>query len=365
MRSESSYYIAFSVFPGIGPVRFRLLLQAFGSVVRIWEASKNQLLEVGLSPALVERFVSFRSNYSFDIYETTLQKEGVRAINTGDSLYPKQLASISDAPIVLYVKGENSKLLTNDKMIGVVGTRKISSYGQLVTERITTDLAQFGCCIVSGMALGVDGVAHKTALKHKGKTIAVLGCGVDIIAPSSHRQLYTDILNNGGLIVSEMPLGLRPDRGLFPARNRIISGLSLGIVVMEGTKTSGSLITARYAAEQGRDVFAVPGPVTSVQSEGPHMLISQGAIVTCRGEDVIRALGINTTIQSMSSNDVITHTSDEQPIIDVLKKESMSVDQIIHHVGSSIESIQPVLTALELSNIIRRDEMGIYHLTNY
>lgn len=364
MRSESSFYIAFSVFPGIGPVRFRLLMEAFGSVINIWEASKSQLLEVGLSSNLVERFVAFRAHYSSDEYEKRLQKEGVTVINTLDSCYPQRLLSISDAPIVLYVKGEDINLLLNDKLIGVVGTRKISSYGQLVTEHITTELVQYGCCIVSGMALGVDGVAHKTALHNKGKTIAVLGCGVNIIAPSSHRQLYKDIVNNGGLIVSEMPLGLRPDKGLFPARNRIISGLSLGIIVMEGTKTSGSLITARYAAEQGRDVFAVPGPVTSLQSEGPHILISQGAILTMRGEDVIRALGLSASIHNTSS-EVSTLTSDEQSIVDLLTIESMSIDQLVHRLESSIAFIQPVLTTLELSNIIHRDEMGMYYLTKY
>jgi DNA processing protein len=224
--------------------------------------------------------------------------------------------------------------------------------------------------IVSGLALGVDGIAHQTALDCGGITIAVLGCGVDIIAPASHALLYHAIAKSRrGLIISEMPLSHRPDRGLFPARNRIISGLSCGVVVTEGAQDSGALITARYAAEQGRDVFAVPGPITSSLSRGPAKLLKDGATVVERAEDILDVIGSLPTASPQSTQPYTkpSYTPGsvlEASIIDTLKKESMDGDALLSEVSGAAQDVLVALSTLELSGIVKQDSDGTYHLTH-
>lgn len=297
MDQERKYWVAFSVFPGIGPVRFRLLLDYFGSASAAWKAKPEALRTINLGSKLTEEFLAFRNTFPLDEYLTRLEKLNVHVLTLEDPRYPKRLKEIPDAPFVLYVKAKPAKEKLNlDRTIAVVGTRKITRYGREVTMRIVEGLVSYGFTIVSGLAYGVDAAAHQAALDAGGKTIAVLGCGIDIIAPSSNARLYRAIgEEGGGAIVSEMPLGLRPNKGLFPARNRIISGLSMGVVVTEGADDSGALITARNAGEQGREVFAVPGPITSAYSRGPAKLIKQGAKLVERVEDILEELNINTT----------------------------------------------------------------------
>jgi DNA processing protein len=208
--------------------------------------------------------------------------------------YPKLLKEISDAPIVLYGKGKKGEEpIDMERTIAVVGTRHPTEYGIEVTTQIVTDLVASGCTIVSGMAYGIDAVAHETAINHHGKTIAVLGCGVDICAPAANMHIYKKLTEEGyGAVVSEMPIGVRPSKGVFPARNRIISGLSRGVLVVEGANDSGTLITARNAGEQGRDVFAVPGPITSEMSKGPARLLKDGAQLTESADDILSSLGL-------------------------------------------------------------------------
>jgi len=218
-----------------------------------------------------------------------MQKEHIGALTIDDARYPKLLKEISDPPFFLYVKGKRTDApIDMDKTIAIVGTRKATAYGISMTKQFVRDLVRVGFTIISGMAYGIDAVAHETAIACGGKTIAVLGCGVDICAPYSNAHIYRKLSYEGcGAVVSEMPLGLRPEKGLFVARNRIISGLSLGVVVIEGEKDSGTLITARNAGEQGRDVFAVPGPVTSSTSRGPASLLKNGAILVESAHDIL------------------------------------------------------------------------------
>jgi len=277
MDEETRSWVGFSVFPGIGPVRFRLLLEHFGTAKKAWEAP------------LSDKFVDFRKKFDIDAYLQRLEKLHVSVLTLNNPKYPKLLGQIDDAPFLLYVKGRGSKI-NLDKTIAVVGTRRITEYGENVTKKLVRELVARGFTIVSGMAYGVDAVAHKTAIEAGGKTIAVLGCGIDIIAPPSNASLYWAIVNGGGAVVSEMPLGLRPAKGLFVARNRIISGLSRGVVVTEGADDSGALITARNAGEQGRDVFAVPGPITSELSRGPARLLKNGAKLVESADDIIEEL---------------------------------------------------------------------------
>ncbi len=216
-------------------------------------------------------------------------EEKVSVIGINNPRYPRLLKEIPDPPAVLYVRGTGSKI-NLEKTIAVVGTRHVTDYGRDITKKLVTDLVIRGYTIVSGLAYGVDAVAHQAAIDAGGKTIAVLGCGIDIIAPASNTELYWRIVRGHGAIVSEVPLGVRTDKKRFVTRNRIISGLSLGVLVTEGARQSGSLITARYAGEQGREVFAVPGPVTSKYSGATSFLLKNGAKLVESADDIIEEL---------------------------------------------------------------------------
>jgi len=222
------------------------------------------------------------------MWQLPLQKKYMM-IGLGDNRYPRLLKEIPDPPECLYVLGSGSKINLN-KTIAVVGTRNVTLYGREITKKLVMELVAHGFTIVSGLALGVDTVAHETAIDAGGKTIAVLGCGIDIIAPPSNARLYWDIVGGHGAIVSEIPPGIRTDKKRFVTRNRIISGLSLGVVVIEGTDHSGTLITAKYAAEQGREVFAVPGPVTSKYSRASSILLKNGAKLVESASDILEEL---------------------------------------------------------------------------
>ena len=206
-----------------------------------------------------------------------------------DARYPRLLKEISDPPALLYVRGHGTKI-NLEKTIAVVGTRHVTEYGREITKKLVTDLVRRGYTIVSGLAYGVDTVAHQAAITAGGKTIAVLGCGIDIIAPASNAKLYWDIVECHGAVVSEIPPGVRTDKKRFVTRNRIISGLSQGVVVIEGGDKSGTLITARYAADQGREVFAVPGPITNPYSRAPSILLKNGAKLVESADDIIEEL---------------------------------------------------------------------------
>jgi len=287
--NDLRYWLGLSAFPGIGPARFQLLLQYFGTVKRIWEAPRDELIKIGLGGKLTQTLDQFRNTFDSVAYQKKLQDAHIGVVTIDDFRYPKILKEIVDPPFLLYVKGKKTKEpIDMEKTIAVVGTRQATSYGISITKQLTRDLVSAGFTIISGMAYGIDAVAHETAIASGGKTIAVLGCGVDICAPLANLHIYRKLAYEGfGAVVSEMPLGLRPEKGLFVARNRIISGLSRGVVVVEGEKDSGTLITASYAASQGRDVFAVPGPITSPTSRGPATLIKSGAILVESAHDIL------------------------------------------------------------------------------
>lgn len=289
---EKKYWLGFSAFPGIGPLRFKLLYDYFGSAKEAWQAPENELLKIGLGEKLSAKFSQFKNLFSLDKYIELIQKKRVEVLTWDDTNYPKLLKEIPDAPFLLYVRGDASVLNDMSPRIGVVGTRRITSYGREVTQKLTSELVNHGFTIVSGLAYGVDAVAAQTAIDCGGQTIAVLGCGVDIIHPVSNTSIYWKIVKEYGCIVSEFPMGRFAEKGLFPARNRIISGLSLGVLVTEGAADSGSLITARFAAEQGREVFAVPGPITSELSQGPTKLLKAGAKLVTNVEDILEELNI-------------------------------------------------------------------------
>lgn len=368
MDTETAYWVGFSVFPGIGPVRFRLLFNYFGSAKKAWEASPSVLKKIKLGDKLTDEFVDFRRDFDIDDYLKRLEKLHVSVLTLNSPKYPKLLKEIPDAPFLLYVLGKNTGIPINlERTIGVVGTRLITHYGEEVTKRLVTDLVAYGFTIVSGMAYGVDAAAHHAAIEAGGKTIAVLGCGIDIIAPASNANLYRDIIDGNGAVVSEMPLGHKPLKGLFPARNRIISGLSLGVLVTEGAGDSGALITARNAGEQGREVFAVPGPITSKYSRGPAKLLKNGAKLVENVEDILEELSLTQLSYVSHLGDLRKdkgETEDEQKILDQITDRTMNIDDLTRQTGLTISVVSANLSILEMKGIVKdygEKEYGLNH----
>jgi DNA processing protein len=367
MDEERKYWVAFSVFPGIGPVRFKLLLDYFGTAKKAWNASQSALQKIRLPQRLIAELVDFRKTHDHDEYQRRLDHEHVSVLTINDPKYPKLLKQISDAPFLLYIKGHNNKKPINlNRTIAVVGTRQITPYGQDVTRRLVEGLVSYGFTIVSGLAYGVDAAAHRAAISSGGKTIAVLGCGIDIIAPPCNTDLYYQIAQGGhGAIVSEMPLGLRPGKGLFPARNRIISGLSLGVVVTEGAGDSGALITARNAGEQGREVFAVPGPITSPYSQGPAKLLRNGAKLVESVEDILEELGIQgdpCKTSPYKTRSFRGETKEEQKILGSLATGVVHIDEIVRSTNLTIAVVGSTLTLLEMKGMVKNIGENQYRL---
>ncbi len=362
---ERDYYLGFSMASGIGPKTFSLLLQHFGSAEFAWNASKSELVPI-LKPVLTSKFLSFRKNFDFKKYKDQLRKQKIFFVTLLDREYPKLLKQISNPPIVLYAKGNmqlvyglqttvDSSQKAEGMAIAIVGTRHITSYGRQITEMFAGELAGAGLIIVSGMALGVDGVAHSSTIAAKGKTIAVLGNGVDTPYPAENEKLYEEILDNGGAIVSEYPPGMKASVGTFPARNRIVAGLSAGILVTEGASDSGSLITANFGLEFGRKVFAVPGPITSPLSKAPLDLIAKGARLVTSPQDILREFSISNSQFSnkTAKSKFQTKNKDELKILKILENESLSFDEIARKTKINSSKLASVLSMMEIRGMIK------------
>lgn len=286
-QEETLHWLALRLVPGLGTLGARRLLDNFRTPIAIFRASATELEGAGATPAIARNITS---GCSFDDAVDQQQKllsSGTELITLNDSRYPQRLRDIFDPPVVLFARGR-IELLASD-VIAVVGTRRPTPYGLAATERLSGDLAKAGLTIASGMARGIDTAAHRAALEEKGDTIAVFGCGVDIVYPTENRRLYDQIAGKG-LLVSEFPLSMPAYPQNFPIRNRIVSGIAVGVLIVEGAQHSGSAITARLAMEQGREVFAVPGNITSQMSWGPNLLIKQGAKLVQEWTDVTNEL---------------------------------------------------------------------------
>jgi len=354
VNKDVEYFVAFSLFPGIGPVRFKLLYDYFGSAKAAWEAPISELKAIKLGDRLSEQLDSFRKKLDIASYFSQLEKLHVVPLTIQDEKYPALLRQIPDAPFVLYVLGKKREHpLHLDRTIAVVGTRRMSSYGKEVTERFVTELVSQRFTIVSGMAYGIDAAAHWAAINAGGGTIAVLGCGIDIIAPPANAKLYRTIIGGGGAVVSEMPLGHRPLKGLFPARNRIISGLSLATLVIEGADDSGALITARNAAEQGRDVFAVPGPITSALSRAPLRLIKDGATLVESVDDILETLRVKKMTSGALKKSLTGSTKEEQMILDSVSQSRQHIDDLVRLTGLTAQNVAAILTILEIKGLVK------------
>lgn len=357
---KRNFYLAFSNAPGIGPIKFNKLVKTFGSAKTAWNSS-NEELEPVLKKSLTEKFIKFRQEFDIEDYLIKLKKQKISFVCLIDKQYPELLKQIPNPPIVLYTKG-NLKLLDSHKL-AIVGTRHITAYGRQITEMFAQKLSDMGLVIVSGMAYGVDGVAHKACLEVGGNTIAVLGNGVDLPYPRENEKLYEEILDNGGLIISEYPPGEPPSIGSFPSRNRIVAGLSLGVLVTEGASDSGSLITANYGLEFGRRVFAIPGPITSQLSAAPLRLIEKGAKLVVSPEDIPRELGIKNHELKKNEKTFDGLSKEELRIVDLIENESLHFDEIVRRLKLDSSKAGTILSIMEIKGIIKNTG-GKYNLSS-
>lgn len=286
--TESQYLTAIYAFEYFGPARVKLLLSYFESSEKIWKSTRKKLLEVGLPEGRVDQFIEFRRKFDLEKYFKRLKDAKVKVTTILDLSFPKNLKELDGSPLVLYYKGSLDSL--KNKSVAIVGTRQMTPYGREVTEKFSGELAKKNITIISGLARGIDTIAHKACLDINGKTVAILGHGLDIVYPPENSILASEIVKRGGAIVSEYPLGypIRPSN--FAIRNRIISGLSDVVLVIEGAEKSGTLLTARHAAEQGKTVLAVPGPITSPLSIAPLYLLKNGAKIATSVSDVLEEL---------------------------------------------------------------------------
>ncbi len=351
MTESLPYWVGFSRVPGIGPMRLRAILDHFGDIREAWGASAATLRAIGIDRRTIETFLTLRSELDLVAELERVHRLGVTVLTWDSPDYPSLLRNIPDPPPVLYVQGE---LLSRDEWaLAVVGTRRASVYGREATRSLVGGLAAGGVTIVSGLAQGIDTHAHQTALDAGGRTIAVLGHGIDIIYPAQNRELARRIVDSGA-VVSEYALGTQPEGGNFPRRNRIISGLSLGVLVVEGSKRSGAMITADYAAEQGREIFAVPGNILNPNSAGPNQLIQQGAkLVTTMG-DILEELNLTMVTEQAEAREIIPDNETEAVLLRHLSPEPIHVDELGRATGLPISEVASTLTFMELKGKVRQ-----------
>ena len=348
---DKRYWVGFNLVKGIGAVRLQALRDHFGDLALAWQAPVDALQSAGLSPKLAGRVAQVRAGVDLDRIIAQVKAQGIEILTWEDELYPLRLKEIDQPPPVLYVRGT---LTTEDSWaVAVVGTRRVSAYGRQVTEDLASFLASNGVTVVSGLARGVDAIAHQAALKAGGRTIAVLGCGVDRIYPPEHTQLAEKIMANGAL-VSDYALGTPPDASNFPPRNRIISGLSMATVVVEAGETSGALITAQFAVDQGREVFAVPGNILALQSKGTNRLIAQGARPMLSVHDLLDVLNLTRVTEQRFVSKVLPADETEAKLMSVLTHEPLHMDEIRTQTGLPIERVSATLVMMELKGLVRQ-----------
>lgn len=357
-REHLTAVLQLALTPGVGPKTYRALIEYFGSAEAAAVAAPSQLRKVfGVGPKLMRAIIDTRANLDIDSELKACAEQQVAVVTVDSVGYPRPLREIHSPPTVLFVRGE---LLPSDTLaIAIVGTRHATSYGVRQAERLATGLSHAGLTIVSGLARGIDAAAHRGALQAGGRTVAVLGCGVLNIYPPEHDELAEKILQRGALL-SEAPPHSQPHSGMFPQRNRLISGLCLGVIVVEAAQRSGALISAEHAMEQGREVFAVPGPVDSRTSRGCHQLIRDGAKLVETVDDVLEELGPLVEATPREDGRIVRHPAElqlnvqEQTVLDAATTEPLSIDQVVVRSGLPVHRVLATLSVLEMRRLIRR-----------
>jgi DNA processing protein len=353
---NAKFYVGFNLVKGIGPVRLRGLIDFFGDVESAWNAGYPDLAQSGLGSKEINALQKTKSSELLERTWEYIHTKNITVMTWQDENYPRLLLEIDHSPPVLYLRGVIGE--QDDPSVSIVGTRRMSEYGKQVAMELSQMLAHNRVTIVSGLARGIDAVAHRAALESGGRTIAVFGCGIDRVYPPEHRKLAEEITQNGALI-SDYPPGTKPEASNFPARNRIISGLSRMVVVVEAGTRSGALITANFAAEQGRDVFAVPGYIYSPASKGTNNLIQQGAFPMLDPQDVLEVLNLNTIDLHRTARTELPSDPTEAQLLKMLGREPLHVDEISLGIDMPVENVTASLTVMELKGMIR--QVGSMH----
>lgn len=359
-------WIALNMTPGVGPRAATKLLERFGSASAVFEARRPELEYLRLKPETIDSLLKKEFHPKAENELARVKELGGDVLILDDGSYPALLREIDDPPPVLYVKG-NWQACVDQPGVGVVGSRMGSTYGENSSEMLARDLASRGITITSGLARGIDAAAHRGAMKGNGRTIAVMGTGLDIVYPRDHNKLVREILDSGGCLVTQFPLGTPPLKDNFPYRNRIISGLSLGVLIVEASERSGSLITARLAAEQNREVMAVPGNITSGNSFGTNYLIKSGAKLVQQWQDVVAELPSeiaasilppkieeSTTSTKQTPKIPLDLSEHEQKIWSILAPDdSTHIDVLLETSGLSFGDLNNALVSLDIRDLIR------------
>ncbi|MBL8116284.1 MAG: DNA-processing protein DprA [Anaerolineae bacterium] len=350
--SDHKYWLGFTLVPEIGSKRLALLLDWFHDLEKAWFATESQLIQSGLERQPLTNFLNLRKTLDLDSEVAKVRRAGAQIVTLEDQSYPALLRKLPDAPPLLYVRGTLEP--EDERALAIVGTRKATAYGRDAALYFGKQLAGAGVTIISGLAHGIDTEAHKGALNAGGRTIAVLGCGVDRVYPADNHKLAQEIIQHGA-IISEFPINTPPEARNFPRRNRIISGLSLGVLVIEAPEHSGAIITASVAAEQGREVFATPGNIFSPSSGGTNRLIQDGAKLVINVKDVLDELNIahnNMHITRVAQKIAPTNPT-EISILNWLGADPIHIDEIVRLSGLPITTISSTLTILELKGLAR------------
>jgi DNA processing protein len=354
--SEPKSWLALSTVPNVGPIRFVSLVKHFGSPEAVLSAPQKNLADLpDIGPVTAS---SIKGNVDWKLVEKQLklmEKNQVRLLTFKDDAYPENLKSIYDPPPFLFIKGEIER--GDQNAIAIVGARAASTYGNQTAQKIGRELAKRGITIVSGLAWGIDSIGHSSALEENGRTVAVFGSGLDVIYPPQNRKLAERIMQNGAL-VSEFPMGTKPEKQNFPRRNRLISGLSLGVVVIEAGAKSGALLTAQHALEQNREVFAVPGNIGTKTSEGTNRLIKEGAKLITSVEDILEELRMYTALHQKEKSKIEKDSSQlseqEKSIYDLMTGEPRHIDRIAQDVHQTTSQALSTLLSLELKGFIKQ-----------
>jgi DNA processing protein len=351
MAEDIFYWLALNLVPGVGSVFIKRLLERFQTPEAVFQASMKELLEVeGLGVKIANEIRKGPSEQAVNKELSLVDQAGARIISIKDDAYPFRLRNIYDPPALLYLRGELRK--EDELAVSIVGSRKTTPYGRWITEKISQALVQNGVTIVSGMARGVDSVAHWGAISGGGRTLAVLGCGVDVVYPPENRNLFAKIIEQGA-VLSEFPMGSPPEGGHFPKRNRIISGLSMGVVVVEAGPDSGSLITANYALEQGREVFAIPGNVGAGGSRGTNRLIKDGAKLVESSDDILEEILPQWQREKEEVKPRGPELSQEERILyEMLSEMPLHIDAMIRESRFDPGKVSSLLLNLELKGLI-------------
>jgi DNA processing protein len=350
-NKDIKYGVGFSLVPGIGRVKLTQLENYFSSLEAAWQAAPADLKQSGLDTSSIHAITSWRPKISLEAEMEKLDRYGVKVFTYHDPDYPSRLKEIYDYPPLLYVRG--SLLPEDEWCLAVVGTRRATVYGRQVTEEIVADLARSKITIVSGLARGIDSIAHQSALDTGGRSLAVFACGLDTVYPSENANLARSIIQQGALI-SEYPLGTRPKAENFPRRNRIMSGLSLGVLIIEAGETSGAMITARLALEQNREVFAIPGSILSPVSRGTNHLIQEGAKLVRDYTDILEELNLMTVARQIEMKEVLPSSDTESLLLKQLSAEPTHIDEVCRSSGLPVSTVSSTLAMMELKGLVKQ-----------